>query len=372
MNGEIQSQYFALETVIAEKEDSNLQPEIIAKIYHTLSELALILDSDFLRAIKLHRLGKDILKVMPPLPELHLNGKQCGGVADLYYVSAVIIKQMIDTNQDDPQQQDDKQWLESLTTLVTLTSDSGLPRAAEKHYSHALNILSKYSSSASSSLYQEYYPAFKFRAALLIPGAYSSKEEIFQSRKQLIQRLQDLHYEVTINQMKFQNLDEFILSPTFYLIYYGFQDTSVLSALQSAYQLALPSLSEQNTIPPLPQSNTYLTYTQVTNKNELLRIGFVSSYFRKHSICKLFCQLIIKLHQMTLNKYDLYLFSSLQENFHDQEYTQPLIEISKQKNSNFHFISIGKPLIGNRQEITQRKIDILVSNNPHIFTSSIV
>jgi hypothetical protein len=376
--GDLEEGYYELNNAI-EQSGEELEIELKAKIYHTLSELALLLYSDFQLAMEFHNKGKEHIRVMPPLPELHLQGKKCGGLGDLFYVSAVTIKQLIDANQDDPTKFNPKEWLESLTTLITLTSDSGLPEAAENHYRHASRILlqlspegSQASSPLLSAVYEEYYPAIQFRSAFLTPGVYSNKRHLGTTRKRLLYRIQSLYEECSVpssshsKQLVLKNLDEFVLAPTFYFIYFGSNDRKWLTLLQSSYQLAMPALAQ--TTPPLlllpPVASSIST---AGKEKKRLKIGFVSNYFRKHSICKLFCQVILALQQN--NEQDVFIFSTLQENHHD-DYTNQLIRLSREMEQkdgkegvspSFRFISVGKPLLGNRYEVLERKIDILVN-----------
>jgi hypothetical protein len=377
LEGDLEEGYYELSNVI-EQSGKEFEIELKAKIYHTLSELALILYSDFQLAMEFHNKGKEFIRVMPPLPELHLQGKKCGGLGDLYYVSAVTIKQLIDANQDDPTKFNPKDWLESLTTLITLTSDSGLAEAAENHYRHASRILLQFSPEGSqsaspllSAVYEEYYPAIQFRSALLTPGVYSTKRHLGTTRKRLLYRIQSLYEECSVSvsshqkQLMLKNLDEFVLAPTFYFIYFGSNDRKLLTLLQSSYQLAMPALIQ--TTPPLVLPPLDSSISTVGKEKKRLKIGFVSNYFRKHSICKLFCQVILALQQT--NEHDLFIFSTLQDNHHD-DYTNQLIRLSREMEQkdgkegvspSFRFISVGKPLLGNRYEVLERKIDILVN-----------
>jgi hypothetical protein len=434
-DGELENGYSQIKSIILEFEekenDENTTSSLsfstvqYVKLYHTLSELELILFSHFQESLLYHRKGKNLsssnlnpseMKVIPPLPELHLSGISCGGVGDLYYVSAVIIKSMIDRDtvettgkpaESVKQSKHLKGDLESLMTLITLTSDSGLTQASERHLSHAFQLLSLSVESDSLLTKKErddYIALLTFRAALLTPAVFSSKEELFLSRKTIQQRISSLSSSAEKGGLTIGSLDEFVLSPTFYLVYYGFNDRKLLQQLHKSYQLAYPSLiSGRELLPALSLSKRQLnqiqgqeqplqhhsfddistletfTVSSVSSPKELAkgnegaaaeplkmrrraRIGFVSSYFRRHSICKLFCSIILHLSQLD-DKYEIFLFSTLQENHHDS-YTKKLIQRSSSSStfvpSSFHFISVGKPLVNNRDRILSHQIDILV------------
>ena len=82
-----------------------------------------------------------------------------------------------------------------------------------------------------------------------------------------------------------------------------------------------------------------------------IKIGFVSSHFRRHSICKLFCNIMTQLDSTI---YDIYAFSSLSQQLEDN------ITLSI-RNSHIKYISIGLTFIQNRYEVVNRNIDVLVS-----------
>lgn len=321
-----------------------------AKILHTLSELALIIDSDIRQALRLHRRGKVAagdVSVMPPLPALHLQGEKCGGVSDLYYVSAVIIKQFVDlkVTGDAVEERQEREAVEALLTLITLTSDSGFPvKIVERHLDHAMRIVS---SSSSSQLKEEYEAALLFRGALTSPGVFSSVSDLYDTRQRLVQRVQQLERRVESGSLVLTRLDEFSLSPTFYSIYFGLDDSAFLRQLHHSYSLAHPALVSPISVPAVSRER----------KNDVLRIGFVSNYFRRHSICKLFCATILALANS--DKHEVFAFSTLQENMHD-DFTGVMTSASRVPGSRLHFVSVGKPLIQTRSEVTRRHIDVLI------------
>mmetsp|Transcript_9894 Transcript_9894/g.10689 ORF Transcript_9894/g.10689 Transcript_9894/m.10689 type:complete len:783 (+) Transcript_9894:3-2351(+) len=321
-----------------------------AKILYTLSELTLIIDSNIRQALRMHRRGKVAagdVSVMPPLPALHLQGEKCGGVSDLYYVSAVIIKQFVDLKVagDAVEERQERQAVEALLTLITLTSDSGFPmKIVERHLDHAMRIVS---SSSSSELREEYEAALLFRGALTSPGVFSSVSELQDTRQRLVERVQQLEQRAESGSLVLTRLDEFSLSPTFYSIYFGLDDSAFLRQLHHSYSLTHPALASPISVSTVSREK----------KNGVLRIGFVSNYFRRHSICKLFCATILALAKS--DKHEVFAFSTLQENLHD-EFTYVMTSASRVPGSRLHFVSVGKPLIQTRSEVTRRRIDVLI------------
>jgi predicted O-linked N-acetylglucosamine transferase (SPINDLY family) len=158
----------------------------------------------------------------------------------------------------------------------------------------------------------------------------------------------------TRQSLNLQSLNEFVLSPTFYYVYQGYNDRLMLSRLQEAYSFAFPSLTDHSLL--INRLVNRISNTLENSSNIPIRIGFVSAHFRRHSICKLFCDVITSLDDSI---FDVYIFSSVPESKEDER-TKELREVA-QRNDRFHFISIGQPLIKNRNEVIDRDIDILVS-----------
>lgn len=154
------------------------------------------------------------------------------------------------------------------------------------------------------------------------------------------------------------------MSPTFYFVYQGYNDRHLLTALQRAYIHAFPKLGTVEILSNV-RNHKYLyqlaePHTESTEKAgtvtptarpRKIRVGFVSSHFRRHSICKLFCGIMTNLDP---SLYEVFAFSSLQQNQEDKV-------TLKLRKSGITFVSIGMTFIQNRNEVTDRFIDILVS-----------
>lgn len=333
-----------------------------ARALHSLSALQLILHANVNEAVSLHKLGKAAdFSAIPPLAKRHIDGKECAGLGDLFYVSAVIIKELVDTDKALPN------VLKALKTLITLTSDSGLHQAAENAITLALTLAPEDAS-------------FHFRAAVMTPGVYESMEHINATRALLsgrISRIADPFSGFTLT-----GLDEFTMSPTFYFVYQGLNDQALLTRLQEAYIQAHPLLGAnhiaENVLKGLyfyqqqqQQQQQPVEHTTVgedaattpsaapvkpasigaSSSKRKIRVGFVSSHFRRHSICKLFCGVMMGLD---FSLFEVFAFSSLQENREDAT-TQALRE------SHITYVPIGMTFVKNRNEVTDRAIDILVS-----------
>jgi hypothetical protein len=303
----------------------------LAMTYHIRSGITYILDANAIKAVELHKIAKSYNNTMiPPLASLHLNGEICGGLGDIFYVTAVIIKSFVDSDIDI-----EKEY-SGATTMITLCMDSGLPTASENHLLTAIRI-------------KPNDPTLKIRSLLMTPAIYESNQHIEETRLLLSNRIQFLLNETSIitdaNREKYilTKLDEFTLTPTFYYVYQGMNDKKLLTDLHQVYA---NTNSDINKIEIKSKKRK-----KKLNKDKKIKIGFVSSHFRRHSICKLFCGLIKEIDK---NIFDVYVFSALNEKSED-EYTRSLI-----KSNGVKFIRIGMTLIHNRLEVTSRKIDVLV------------
>ncbi len=388
--------------------------QTLAGLLHSKSALALITNGNYDEALKLHRFGKNSdSTLVPPLAKLHLDQYTCGGISDIFFVTAVIIKQTIDKLNDlsesniraslhgataHSDQSIFTHMMEGFQTLITLTSDSGLHRESKNIVNKAIELLEirKNNNNIDSdiTINMEYLNAMRYRAALLTPAVYENKQHLYDTRYMLINNIQLLANITYTNDRDFPHnrassssstsislnrLDEFVISPTFYYVYQGFHDKPILKALHRAYNAAnsdlgknhLESIGKYPVAPtPLPRSSAHdSSSSQSKASASPVRIGFVSAHFRRHSICKLFCGVITNLASSTTlresssqsDNYIITLFSALQENKEDS-YTLKLINSLKSNsfNNKHEFIRIGKTLVSNRYEVLNRNIDILI------------
>jgi hypothetical protein len=151
----------------------------LAMSYHIRSGIIYILDANAIKAVELHKIAKSYNSTMiPPLAELHLNGKICGGLGDIFYVTAVIIKSLVDSNINI-----EKEY-QGATTMITLCMDSGLPTASENHLLAAMRL-------------KPNDPSLKIRSLLMTPAIYESNQHIEDTRLLLSTRIQFLLNETS-------------------------------------------------------------------------------------------------------------------------------------------------------------------------------
>lgn len=184
---------------------AHLQKNESSSLTHIISQIEGIKFADFRSAtLEHHRARAYDSDVIPPLAQLHLDGNACGGLGDVFYVAAVIVRELRDISMEDPKFQE--KIVNGWTTMVTLTSDSGLQWESERHVQNLMD----YNGSDYNVL---------FRAALLTPGVFESQQQLWDTRQRLSSRIDKLISAGA--DVKLDRLDEFVLSPTFYYIYQG-------------------------------------------------------------------------------------------------------------------------------------------------------
>ena len=301
-----------------------------AEAFLIRSSLELILNANLSAAVMWRKLGKALnSSALPPLALLHLNGNDCGGLGDLFYVSAIMIQNY--ASFDSPSMVPKNQIIESSTQLITLLADSGLHNATEVHLQHSVSV------------FPEEFP-FLFRAALATPAVFESLAHLDSTRRVLESRVRGLL--LSEKKVKLRQLDEFVLSPTFYFVYQGYNDKEILGNLHLAYSRAHPRLHKQHIKPPAGMAESS---TRSPTRQRRINVGFVSRHFRRHSICKLFCGMMIGLDATIFN---VFAFSSLPESSEDA--------MSAQLRSSLSFVSVGNTFFSTRQEVLDRQIDVLV------------
>lgn len=316
-----------------------------AELIHVRSGLELIINADIDTAGILHEVAKDISKkTLPPLAKLYLDGKKCNGLSDLFYISAVTIKKIIE------KQYEDNALIDAHLTMLTLLSDSGFYKEAELHLEKAMILDPKGAS-------------LRMRSILMTPGVYESFDHLHETRRLLFKRLLNV-----TNDKKFTlpTIDEFVLAPTFYFAYQGYNDAKFMNTLQNIYSRAYPYFStykiDQRPLGLLgiPVERNF-ELDETTNQHvSKIRIGFVSSYFRRHSICKLYCNVITGLskHIITTSTgekigFEVYIFSG-QEQSREDSFTSNL------KQNVHEFVRVKKFTVSSRREVTTRFIDMLI------------
>jgi hypothetical protein len=111
--------------------------------------------------------------------------------------------------------------------MITLLADSGLSRAAEAHYVAAVAATATATVAATATAADDkegtstaVVSSLLFRGAVLIPAVYDHQQDILSTRQKLHQRVAKLMQDACVHgNATLDHLDEFTLSPTFYLVY---------------------------------------------------------------------------------------------------------------------------------------------------------
>ena len=376
-----------------------------AKVYHAISFFELIMNANETSSVGFHIKGKQAhATTIPPLADMHLKGNKCGGLGDIFYVGAVCIKQLVDfgIGKEEKKHNDTKNVCKStlgscLQNLVTLSMDSGLPQFSIVQLNRAIKHTSSCNSNSSTNGsddidYTYGDAALLMRSVLMGWGVYPTHHAVHTVRKDMNVRLSKLlHVHVynsngdsnSDNHFRIKSLDEFSLSPTFYLVYQGYNDKDYLTGVHRLYGVAYPALHRVE-IPPPPKISSSSSSSSsgggsrgIDNVNENpIRIGFVSKHFRRHSICKLFCGIIKGLallgtgtqgdptlsHPSTSSSFtygskpfEVFVFSSVPSGGED-DYTRSIKKIVGYDN----YIDVGMTIIQNRNLVTDANIDVLV------------
>ena len=335
--------------------------------YFILSSLTFILDSDIAKAVLYDKIAVELDgKMNNPLRNLDDN---CGGLRNVFYSAGSIIKQLRD--KADLNSSTVSSHVTAYSSMAVECYRAGLHNAAFHHMEHAVSYLECFhlnqcdehvklsfhpnfpdiSSSSSSELLSLY-----LRDILLVPTVYEGGLHVVNTRCRQLLALQKLQrYLKQHPHIELRNIDEFSLTPHFYVIYQGYNDMQLLSQLQQAYYSVVPELS--------------LIQPKIATR-DLSRpvvIGFVSSHFRtQHSICKLFCGIITHLFENTKlgnngNYVRIVLFSATQNgNEYEIKYSFEDNHLLLKEFFDFQLIKIGLAFTHNRNEVLDRNVDILV------------
>lgn len=226
-----------------------------AESLSALANLALIRRADVDTSIKLLRESRSLNpNTVPPMAALSQHDG-CGGLGDVLWTAEFALRKLADGG--DP--------FGIHTSLGTVLADSGAMVEARAHFEAA----SKLNATA----------ALAFRQVLSIPAVYDSIRHLVETRSRLEQ---GVHRLLRGDFPALDSLDHLSMPGTFYLVYMGYEDARLMTDLQRAYSNAYAKL-RRNMIP------------KVGNELPRRRIGFVSSYFQRHSVCKLFCGLMREL-----------------------------------------------------------------------------
>ena len=309
--------------------------------YHSLGNIAAIL-ADFHLSAHYHYKGKETEpKTLPPLAIMHQNGEPCNEIGDIFWVSSFTKKQMFDLFYSEDSRPevvegsypksiqdilDDKlrQTLsEAHSGLGTQLEDSGLVDLAMLHFERAYDI------GRGNDV--------RVKRALQVPVLYDNISHVEKSREKLLDGVAELKYEGVI----LSSLNQLSVPGTFYIVYQGFNDRDVMVGIRENYYRMYPAIDKSDSDGKLG--------ALLDGK---LRVGFVSNYFRQHSVCKLFCGIIESLDK---HKFHPILFSGTTGK---DSWTEKLV--NKIGEENFIDLSRQGFLLSNTDMISSQNLDVII------------
>ena len=292
---------------------------------HSLGNL-LALEGDLVGSAVLHAQAKESdPTVVPPLAVVYQEKRECNNIGDIFWVSSFAKKKAWDllsshglTSSSDASAASSiassssfppssrSSLLASHLSLAAQLADSGLVDLSLLHYEAARL---HWSDKSDVSL--------ELRCALSTPVLYDSLEAVDEARARLLEGVRRLTAIAEDNdsssngnsnsnssnsdndsRMAIKTLDQLSVPGTFYVVYQGFNDKSLMQSIRNLYyafhpkiRTAIPiSRSSPSAMSLMPPPR--LAPPSSSPNIRRIRIGFVSSFFRRHSVCKLFCGLV--------------------------------------------------------------------------------
>lgn len=249
------------------KEYFNKVAPATAASMHALSTLALI--SGDLTACVAHRRTAKTLDntTLPPLAMLHKNGERCGGLGDVYWTAAFLAKKLQTLADGDPYCDggtcDNTDWgegaFEAHTQMAAILEDSGALAQAMAHVTAA-------------ALLKPGDGGLRFKTALMVPVVSATHDGAHQAHTALAERVPKLRGT------RLDKLDQVSMPGTFYVVYLGGEDAALMTEIARAYALAYPPLQRNFVAKPSGAAR---------DPAARIKVGFVSSYWKRHSVSKL-------------------------------------------------------------------------------------
>ena len=171
-------------------------------------------------------------------------------------------------------------------------------------------------------------------AKLLYPSFFNNMSEIDDARSNLIKNIDELSKIKDIN----LSLDgEMLEPPIFNLSYDQYENIDINSKIVGIYRKIYPELNQK---------------FQIKQKNQKIRIGFISEFFSNHTIGKLFKGIIFNLSD---EKFEKFVFHSHKTDL------SPIYQefLNAEKKTNIKNITLSKNFKKSINEISQKNLDIV-------------
>ncbi|KAJ1447418.1 hypothetical protein M885DRAFT_193267 [Pelagophyceae sp. CCMP2097] len=279
-----------------------------ARANHALATLALI-RGDAAASVSYRAAAKaSDSSAVPPLAELQMHGDSCSGLGDVYWMCAFAIRRLHE--EPNPNTLSAlRTTVEAHTALGILLADSGAFLEAEANFEAAYVL--------------EPSAELQFRRALSVPAVLAANAAAVEAPLAIRRRVREL---VAAN-VSISKLDQLSMPGTFYIVYLGGADAQLMTDIQNAYYNAYPALRQNKAeVDKVRGGMAYATrvveeqgvssstgFSNGLTRNGLtrLKVGFVSSYFHRHSVCKLLCGVIR--HLAEKEDMDVIIFSASKE-----------------------------------------------------------
>jgi protein O-GlcNAc transferase len=265
------------------------------------------------------------IQLDPNLPEAHLNlGNLLKGQTQATKQGLTPIQRARQRYQQALQLKPD--WAVAYFTLGNFYKDQGQTAIALEHYQKALQI-------------QPNYPEAFWNQCLILPILYETPDEIATWRSRFQEGLQTLTESVRLNTQteKQQALAGLSCMTNFFLQYQGLSDRP----LQEQYGQLVQRVMQAN----YPQWSRPIQ-RRVTQRR--IRVGFLSSFFREHTVGKLFLGWLQGLNRQD---FDVYCYSTGQQ--HD-DWTTEFRQASD------HFTAIYNQFEATAHQIERDRLDVLI------------
>ena len=171
-------------------------------------------------------------------------------------------------------------------------------------------------------------------AKLIYPSFFNNMSEIDDARSNLIKNIDELSKIKDIN----LSLDgEMLEPPIFNLSYDQYENIDINSKIVGIYRKIYPELNQK---------------FQIKQKNQKIRIGFISEFFSNHTIGKLFKGIIFNLSD---EKFEKFVFHSHKTDL------SPIYQefLNAEKKTNIKNITLSKNFKKSINEISQKNLDIV-------------
>ena len=171
-------------------------------------------------------------------------------------------------------------------------------------------------------------------AKLLYPSFFNNMAEIDDARSNLMKNIDELSKTKDIN----LSLDgEMLEPPIFNLSYDQYENIEINSKIVGIYRKIYPELNQK---------------FQIKEKNQKIRIGFISEFFSNHTIGKLFKGIIFNLSD---EKFEKFVFHSHKTDL------SPIYQefLNAEKKTNIKNITLSKNFKKSINEISQKNLDIV-------------